>query len=154
MHRKLAIASLAFALLILPAKWAIGAGWPLVTPGTEARDDAAPHLRQSATAAVQGAPVITLKQPDISRALRNPMTFNIQFRAAPGATINPSTFQARYGWLGINITNRLLEHATRTPNGLFAAGVDVPPGNHRISVSVADNLGRVGTRVVDLHVVR
>ena len=50
----------------------------------EARDDAAPHLRQSATAAAQGAPVITVKQPDISRALRNPMTFDIQFRATPG----------------------------------------------------------------------
>lgn len=154
MHRKLAIAVLAFSLPVLPGKWAIAAGWPLVTPRAEARDDAAPHLGQSAAPAAQGAPVISVKQPDISRALRSPMTFNIQFRAAPGATISPSTFQARYGWLGINITNRLLEHATRTPNGLFAADVDVPPGNHRISVSVADNLGRVGTRVVDLHVVR
>ena len=52
--------------------------------------------------------------------LRNPMTFDIQFRAEPGATINLSTFQAKYGWLEIDITSRLLEHATRTPNGLFA----------------------------------
>jgi hypothetical protein len=103
---------------------------------------------------VQGAPVITMKRPDISRALRNPMTFDIQFRAAPGATINLSTFQARYGWLGINITSRLLEHATQTRNGLFAADVNVPTGNHRITVSIADNLGRVGTRVVNLHVLR
>jgi hypothetical protein len=154
MHRRFAIAILAFALPVLPGKWAIGAEWPLVTPEEEARDNAAPHLRQSATPAVQGAPVITMTQPDISRALRNPMTFDIQFRAAPGATINLSTFQARYGWLGINITSRLLEHATRTPNGLFAADVNVPTGNHRISVSIADNLGRVGTRVVNLHVLR
>ncbi|MBV8088929.1 MAG: hypothetical protein JO139_05035 [Alphaproteobacteria bacterium] len=154
MHRRLAIAILAFTLPILPGKWAVAAGWPLVTPGVEARDNAAPHLRQSVTAAGQAAPVITVKQPDISRALRNPMTFDIQFRAAPGATINPSTFQAKYGWLGINITSRLLEHATRTSNGLFAANVDVPTGNHRISVSIADNLGRVGTRVVNLHVLR
>ena len=103
---------------------------------------------------MQAAPVITVKQPDISRALRSPMTFDIQFRAAPGATINLSTFQAKYGSLGIDITSRLLEHATRTPNGLFAANVDVPTGDHRISVSIADNLGRVGTRVVNLHVLR
>lgn len=76
----------------------------------------------------------------------------LQFRAAPGATIIPSTFEAKYGWLGINITSRLLEHATRTPNELFAADVDVPAENHRISVSIADNLGRVGTRVINLHV--
>ena len=121
---------------------------------TQTSGDAAPYLPQSATSAVQGAPVITVKQPDISHALRNPMTFDIRFRAAPGATINPSTFQAKYGWLGINITSRLLEHATRTSNGLYAADVDVPAGNHRISVSIADNLGRVGARVVNLHVLR
>jgi hypothetical protein len=121
---------------------------------TQISGDAAPYLQQSATPAVQGAPVITVKQPDISHALRNPMTFDIQFRAAPGATINPSTFRAKYGWLGINITSRLLEHATRTSNGLYAADVDVPAGNHRISVSIADNLGRVGTRVVNLYVLR
>jgi hypothetical protein len=154
MHRRLAIAILAFALPVLPGKWAIGAGWPLVTPGEEARDNAAPHLRQSATPAVRGAPAITVKHPDISRALRNPTTFEIQFRAAPGATINLSTFQAKYGWLGINITSRLLQHATRTPNGLFAADVNVPTGNHRISLSITDNLGRVGTRVVNLNVLR
>jgi hypothetical protein len=154
MRRRLAIAILAFALPVLPGKWAIGGGWPLVTPGEEARDNAAPHLRQSATPAVQGAPVITVNQPDILRALRNPTTFDIQFRAAPGTTINLSTFQAKYGWLGINITNRLLEHATRRPTGLFAADVNVPIGNHRISLSIADNLGRVGTRVVNLQVLR
>jgi len=38
----------------------------------------------------------------MSRSLRNPTTFDIQFRAAAGATINLSTFQAKYGWLGIN----------------------------------------------------
>lgn len=71
-----------------------------------------------------------------------------------GPPINRSTFQARYGRLGINITRRLLAHATSTPGGLFAANVNVPAGNHRISVSIADNLGRVGTRVVNLQVLR
>jgi len=152
MNRRLAVATLAFALSVLPGAWAIA--WPLVTPEEETRDNAAPHVRQSTAQPASGAPVITVKQPNVSRALRNPMTFDIQFRAAPGATINLSTFQAKYGWLGINITNRLLGHATRTSNGLFAADVDVPTGNHRISVSIADNLGRVGTRVVNLHVLR
>jgi hypothetical protein len=154
MHRRIAITILAFALLVLPGRWAVAVGWPLVTPGAEAPDNAARHLRQSAATAAQDAPVITVKQPDISHAVRNPMTIDIQFRAAPGSTINPSTFQAKYGWLGIDITSRLLEHATRTPNGLFAADVNVPTGNHLISVSIADNRGRVGTRLVNLHVLR
>jgi len=67
-NRTLAITILAFALPVLPGKWAIGAGWPLVTPGEEVRDNAAPHVRQSATPAEQGAPVITVRQPNVSRA--------------------------------------------------------------------------------------
>src|SRR5215471_9822126 len=137
MNRRLAIATLAFALSLQPGARAIA--WPLVTPDEDMRDNAAPHLRQSTARPASGAPVITVRQPNFSRALRNPMTFDIQFRAAPGATINLSTFQAKYGWLGINITNRLLGHATRSPNGLFAANVNVPTGNHRVSVSIADN---------------
>src|SRR5215472_13618522 len=57
--QELAIAILACALLVVPEKWAIAVGWPLVTPGAEARDNAAPHLQQSATPAVQDASVIT-----------------------------------------------------------------------------------------------
>ena len=35
------------------------------------------------------APVITVRQPDILRALRNPITFDIQFRPAPGRHDQP-----------------------------------------------------------------
>ena len=103
---------------------------------------------------VSGAPVITVKQPDVSHPLHNPMTFDIQFSAAHGATINRSTLRVRYGWLGIDVTQRLLGHATWTASGLFAADADVPTGNHRIRVSIADNLGRVGTRVANLNVLK
>ena len=103
---------------------------------------------------MSGAPVITVKQPDVSRPLHNPMTFDIQFSAAQGATINRSTLRVKYGWLGIDVTQRLLGHATWTASGLFAADADVPTGNHRISVSIADNLGRVGTRVANLNVLK
>jgi hypothetical protein len=154
MNTRLAVATLAFVLLVLSAAQGIGAEWPLVTPAEEARDNAAPHAPQSATPAVSGAPVITVKQPNVSRPLRNPTTFDIQFSAARGATINRSTLRVKNGWLGIDITQRLLEHATWTASGLFAADADVPRGNHRISVSIADNLGSVGTRVANLNVLK
>ena len=65
------------------------------------------------------------------------------FGLAQGATINRSPLRVKYGWLGIDVTQRLLGHATWTAGGLFAADADVPTGNHRISVSIADNLGEV-----------
>jgi hypothetical protein len=152
-NKRLAIAILASMLLDLPAVQATGAEWQLVTPAEDARDDAAPHVPQTPPA-VSGAPVITVKQPDVSHPLHNPMTFDIQFSPAQGATINRSTLRVKYGWLGIDVTQRLLGHATWTASGLFAADADVPTGNHRISVSIADNLGRVGTRVANLNVLK
>src|SRR6516162_1076662 len=152
-NKRLAIAILASMLLDLPAVQATGAEWQLVTPAEDARDDAAPHVPQTPPA-VSGAPVITVKQPDVSHPLHNPMTFDIQFSPAQGATINRSTLRVKYGWLGIDVTQRLLGHATWTASGLFAPDADVPTGNHRISVSIADNLGRVGTRVANLNVLK
>ena len=152
-NKRLAIAILASMLLDLPAVQATGAEWQLVTPAEDARDDAAPHVPQTPPA-VSGAPVITVKQPDVSHPLHNPMTFDIQFSPAQGATINRSTLRVKYGWLGIDVTQRLLGHATWTASGLFAADADVPTGNHRIRVSIADNLGRVGTRVANLNVLK
>ena len=151
-NKRLAIAILASMLLDLPAVQATGAEWQLVTPAEDARDDAAPHVPQTPPA-VSGAPVITVKQPDVSHPLHNPMTFDIQFSPAQGATINRSTLRVKTGSVS-TVTQRLLGHATWTASGLFAADADVPTGNHRISVSIADNLGRVGTRVANLNVLK
>ena len=56
------------------------------------------------------------------------------------------TFKATYGWLGVNITGRLLEHATTTPNGLSAENVDLPAGDHKVTLSIADTIGKISTR--------
>jgi hypothetical protein len=65
-----------------------------------------------------------------------------------------STFPARYGWLGIDITARLLEHATETADSLSAINVDLPSGDHSITVSISDSAGRTGSRVLRLSVVK
>jgi hypothetical protein len=64
-----------------------------------------------------------------------------------------STFPAKYGWLGIDITARLLEHATETADSLSAKNVDLPSGDHSITVSISDSAGRTGSRVLRLSVV-
>jgi len=127
-------------------------GWDLITPEEEARDNAAPHVSQPTPRAVLHSPVIDLRQPNLSRPIYNPTTIYVQFRAAHGATIVMSTFRATYGWLGIDITARLLEHATKTANSLSARNVDLPVGDHKITVTIADNHGRTGSRVLRMSV--
>jgi hypothetical protein len=56
------------------------------------------------------------------------------------------SFRATYGWLGINITRRLLEHAVTTPNSLSAENVNLPRGNHRVTLSIADTSGKTASQ--------
>jgi hypothetical protein len=155
MHWMRAIIMLPLALALQPISRAHAVeGWDLITPEEEARDKAAPHVSQPTPRAVPHSPVIDLRQPNLSRPIYNPTTIYVQFRAAHGATIVMSTFRATYGWLGIDITARLLEHATKTANSLSAQSVDLPVGDHKITVSIADNHGRTGSRVLRMSVVQ
>jgi hypothetical protein len=64
------------------------------------------------------------------------------------------TFNATYGWLGINITQRLLAHAVTTPNGLSAENVELPPGDHRVKLSIAGTSGKMASRTFRFSVSR
>jgi hypothetical protein len=154
LHWILTVVLLLFALPPWQRAYAADGEWPLITPEEEARDNAAPHVSQPTRRAAPGAPVIDVRQPNISRPIHNPTTFDVRFKAAPGATIEMSTFRAKYGWLGIDITGRLLEHATQTASSLSAKNVDLPFGDHTITVSIADNVGRTGSRVLRLSVAK
>jgi hypothetical protein len=64
------------------------------------------------------------------------------------------TFNVTYGWLGINITRRVLEHAVTTPHGLSAENVDLPAGDHRVTVSIADMSGKTASKTFRFSVSR
>jgi hypothetical protein len=139
-----------FALTALPA--AAQSVWHLITPDEEARDEAAPHV--PAPADRSGPPTIDLVRPDISRPIQNPVTIEVRFTPSPGGAIDMATFNATYGWLGINVTRRLLDHSVTTASGLIARDVDLPLGNHRVTLSIAETSGRSASRTFSLSVVR
>jgi hypothetical protein len=143
--------TLLIAFCLLPAVLPATAqnSWKLVTPEEEARDDAAPHV---SVADLPAPPTIKLVQPDISGPIRNPVSIEVQFTPGPGRSIDMRTFNATYGWLGINITQRLLEHAVTTPNGLSAANVELPAGDHRVTLSIADTSGKTASKTFRLSV--
>jgi hypothetical protein len=142
MNARVAVAALSLALTTFPS--VAQKSWNLVTPEEEARDRSAPHIPGPPD--LPPPPAIDLLRPDISKPVRNPVTIDIRFSAGSGRAIDMRTFRATYGWLGIDITNRLLEHAIKTPNGLSAENVDLPPGDHRVTLSIADTFGKVASR--------
>jgi hypothetical protein len=151
MRPTLTVTALSFALLTLPT--VAQTTWDLVTPEEEARDNVAPHL--SGPADLPAPPLIHLRRPDISRPVNNPTTIELQFSAGPGSAVDMRTFRATYGWLGINITSRLLEHAKKTtPDTLLAENVDLPLGDHKVTVSIANASGKMASQTFRFSVAR
>jgi hypothetical protein len=147
-----AVVCVACALAMMALAATAQSTWRLITPDEEARDDAAPHLAEPPD--LGAFPTIELVRPDISREIRNPVTIEVRFGPGPGEVIDMRTFNATYGWLGIDITRRLLDHATITANGLMAADVELPLGGHRVTLSIADTSGNSSSRTFRLSVGR
>ena len=137
--------------------------WELVTPAEVARDRSAPRLPETLLPRAgapnitrglprAGVPSIVLDQPNISSSIRTPVSFRIRFVAASGTSIDVATFKAQYGWMALDITSRLLQHARLTSIGLSADDVEIPAGNHKVSLSIANNLGQVGEQVFEFTV--
>lgn len=146
----LAIAAFGLALPTLPC--IAQTSWPLITPNEDARDRAAPRV--PAPPDTPPPPRIDLLHPDISRPLQNPVTIEVRFTAGTGRQINMRSFRAAYGWLAINITDRILQHAVKGRDSLSAANVALPTGDHRITLSIADTSGKTASRTFRFSVAR
>ncbi len=128
--------------------------WVLITKDEFSDESKAPRPAEAPSPAqVSGAPSIEVLEPDTTKPIKSPVTIRIRFRPQPGAAINPTTFRAKYGWLGIDITDRLVGHAKVDALGLSADNAEIPAGKYMIALQVADNMGRFGTRALEFKVV-
>jgi hypothetical protein len=93
-----------------------------------------------------------VEQPDTAKPIKSPITIIVHFRAQDGAVINPSSIRVTYGWLGIDITRRVLEHAELTVDGLTATNAQLPSGKHSVTISIRDSRGREAVRNFDFSV--
>jgi hypothetical protein len=150
MNTAILLAVLGFAFTTVPS--IAQAPWQLITPEEDAGDRAAPDV--PAPPDLPSPPTIDLLRPDISRPVQNPVSMELRFSAGPDSAINMQSFNATYGRLGINITRRLLEHAVVTANGISAENVDLPPGSHRVTLSIADTSGKRASRTFQFTVSR
>ena len=117
----------------------------LVTPEEAALSSAAPEPPPPPrTRAIPNpdAPSILVAQPDEGQALRAPLSIRLRFVARGDAAIDLSSFRARYGFLGLDVTERLLQHARLFPGGIEIDNAQIPPGDHRLRLEIADTRGR------------
>lgn len=99
-----------------------------------------------------GAPQITVTLPERFAGLVPPIDIELRFQPAAGAEIDPTTFRVLYGWLGIDITDRLKEHANITPEGIRAENAELPEGRHELTLEIADTKGRYGAATLEFTI--
>ncbi len=105
-------------------------------------------------AADLNAPSITVVAPDSRAPIQPPVDIDVRFQPAAGATVNVGSLKILYGFLRLDITQRILQApgVQVSPSGLTAKGARLPSGSHKLLIEVADNLGRGGSRLLEFTV--
>jgi hypothetical protein len=105
-------------------------------------------------AADLNAPTITVVKPDGSGPLQPPVDIDVRFQAAAGATVSLPSLKIRYGFLGIDVTQRILAApgVQVSAGGLRANGAQLPSGSHKLVIEIADNYGRTGRQTLEFTV--
>lgn len=132
-------------------------GFQLVSPREYKSELSArhrPHARFVTRGAELNAPTITVIKPEHSAALQPPVDIQLRFAAAEGATVNVSSLKIMYGFLKLDVTQRILKApgVEVSADGLKANGAQLPSGNHKLLIQIADSLGRVGQQPLEFTV--
>jgi len=89
-------------------------------------------------------PSIEIRQPN-TRHLASPFDIDIRFVPEPGSRVKSDTLRIFYGWMAVDITDRVRAWGTTiNAQGITAKGATVPPGHHTLTIQVADDRERVG----------
>ncbi len=119
---------------------------------TQAEAAAPPEIRARVTPAPRpDATAIRVVSPS-GGGVAAPVRIEVAFKAAPGARIVPSTFRVLYGLLKIDLTDRMRQHATVTESGVVVEQAQVPEGQHRLILQVADDQGNTAEQELRLRV--
>jgi len=138
-----------FSLLITLSSQAFSGSFNLITAGEFDRDKAAVSAMKEIPIAPRrtpapGAPQVIILAPSLLTPVRKtPVRIEISFQAEAGAHIVPESFRVTYGMLRLDITERLRKHGTLTAQGAVAEKAEMPAGDHRLYLKIADDQGRV-----------
>lgn len=123
--------------------WSTSHAFELITAEEAAQNARPPEGYTLRQAAPTEPPRIVVDQPK-RRDLKNPIDIVIRFIPETGTQANPDSLKILYGWMGIDITERIRNQARITTQGITAHGAELPTGDHTLTIQVADSKQRVG----------
>ena len=94
------------------------------------------------------SPTIDIVSPTLDKPLAAPLDINVRFAATDTDSIQPNTFRLCYlaRFMTIDITDKIADKVTVSPEGLPVAGAELPSGHHHLVMLIGDNGGHVGRR--------
>ncbi len=144
--KKLAICMFAIGALQVQSSYA----FELVTKAEANASKLASAMQEAEFSPVdpRGPAIQVIDPQSLDVPLTNPFKMEVLFKPQQGASLDFTSFKALYGFLKLDITDRLLKEATKTPTGIRLANVDVPSGRHKLLLSIKDSQGRFSTKEI------
>jgi hypothetical protein len=124
----------------------------LVSQDEMAQSNSAPLKLTAKLAPPKDAPQIEVETPPINGSITSPTPVKIRFQAVAPSSVKPETFKVLYGSWELNITSRITGKTKVTEQGLEVAQAELPSGKHKLLISIEDNTGRVGTKLIEFEV--
>ncbi len=152
-NQRVSIRTTLVLALLAAANVRPAAAFELITPQEAANDAKAPHLRALLPIPPPDAlPRIEVVSPSLAKDVKSPVNIQLKFVPTDGAVILPDTFRAYYGWLGIDITDRIRQHAAITAAGLTVKDAELPSGSHDITLEIKDSHDHEAKRAVSVTI--
>ena len=144
--KKLAICMFAIGALQVQSSYA----FELVTKAEANASKLASSMQEAefSQADPRGPAIQVIDPQSLEVPLKNPFKMEVLFKPQQGATLDFTSFKALYGFLKLDITDRLLKEATKTPTGIRLANVDVPSGRHKLLLSIKDSQGHLSAKEI------
>lgn len=144
--KKLAICMFAIGALQVQSGYA----FELVTAAEANASKLASAMQEAEFSPVdtRGPAIQVIDPQSLDVPLKNPFKMEVLFKPQQGATLDFTSFKALYGFLKLDITDRLLKEATKTPTGIRLANVDVPSGRHKLLLSIKDSQGNFSAKEI------
>ena len=119
----------------------------LITEKEAAMEDApmkAPGSQISQVDPMKG-PMIIVNNPKDGESYRAPLMVDLHFETRPDSAVDLETLKVLYRKIiSIDITDRIRPYATE--KGIYIPEADIPKGNHKIEIRIADSRGNYSFR--------
>lgn len=89
-------------------------------------------------------PRIVFDKPLQNGVVSAPLDVVVKFIPESGSEIVPGSLKVFYGFMKLDITDRIIKRAQINNNALVATGAEIPAGSHKLLLEIRDNKNRVG----------